>query len=313
MDIIKITDIDGFLIGNAEKIDSGTGVTTIISKSGATPGVDVRGGSPGTRETDLIASEETIDKIHSVVLAGGSAFGLDAASGVMTFLEEKDIGFDTGYGKVPIVSSAIIFDLDYKGSKVRPDKNMGYLSAQNAFKNNYKDGPLGVGAGATIGKILGYEASMKSGVGSFAIKINNLEIGAIIGLNALGSIYENNTLIGGPILDGKVQDTFSLLVQGFKGGFPSNTTIGAVLTNGDITKAQANKVASSAHNGLARSIKPVHTSMDGDTLFVLSSNKVKADINVIQSLSAYVVEKAVINAFKSVVSDDHLKCFNDFK
>lgn len=313
MDIIDIKDVSGFFIGNAQSFEGGTGVTTIISKSGATPGVDVRGGSPGTRETDLIASEETIDKIHAVVLSGGSAFGLDAASGVMKFLEENDIGFDTGFGKVPIVSSAIIFDLDYKNSKIRPDKDMGYESAKNAFKNNYKDGSLGVGTGATIGKLLGYNSSMKSGVGSYAIKVNDLEIGAIIGLNALGSIYEKNELIGGPISNNERQDTFSLLMKGFKGGFPSNTTVGAVITNADLSKPEANKIASSAHNGLARSIKPVHTSMDGDTLFVLSSNKVKIDNNIVQALSAYVVEKAVINAFKSIEKDSSLKCFGDFK
>lgn len=312
MNRIDIKDIDGFLIGNSEDQEKGTGVSVILSENGATPGVDVRGGAPGTRETDLIRSEEMIEKIHAVVLAGGSAFGLDAVSGVMEFLEEKGIGFDTGFSKVPIVPAAVLFDLGYKDPRRRPDKAMGYDACKNARDRNYKDGSYGAGAGATVGKILGPASAMKSGIGSYAIEIGNVKIGAVVAVNAFGTIYEGEKLLAGPHKDHAVLSTEDLMVQGMEASFQGNTTIGCVLTNASLTKSQANKLASMSHDGYARAIRPVHTMVDGDTIFVMASGKVQTDFNLLGTLASMVMEKAIHAAVKSATCDV-LKTYRDIR
>lgn len=304
---ISIHDLTAFHLGNAENTEAGTGCTVILSPpEGAVPGVDVRGGAPGTRETDLLRSEEMMPIIHALVLSGGSAFGLDAAGGVMAHLEEAGIGFDTGVAKVPIVPAAVLFDLAYGDPQVRPDAAMGRTAAKNALLRNYQDGSFGAGAGATVGKILGPQAAMKSGIGSYALDINGLKIGAVVAVNALGSIYEEGKLLAGPLLSGVPQSTEELMMTGLSAGFPGNTTIGCILTNARLDKSQANKIASMGHDGFARAIRPVHTQADGDTLFVLGSGEEKADVNILGTLGALVVERAIHRALRAVSDDPHL-------
>ena len=308
---ISIKEIEGFRLGNMEDHENGTGCTVIFAENAAVPGVDVSGGAPGTRETDLIRSEEMMPEINAVVLSGGSAFGLEAASGVMEYLEENNIGFDTGFSKVPIVPSAVLFDLAYKNAKVRPDKKMGYDAMNMAMKDNYKDGSYGAGCGATVGKIMGINASMKSGIGSYAIEINGLKIGAVVAVNAFGSIYEDSKLIAGPLMDGHILSTEDLLIQGMEAGFKGNTTIGCVISNAKVTKSGANKMASMGHDGFARAIKPIHTMVDGDALFFMAKGEQEIDLNILGTLTAIVVEKAVHAAIKSVTEDELLKTYHD--
>lgn len=308
---ISIKEIEGFKLGNLEDNENGTGCTVIFAENGAVPGVDVRGGAPGTRETDLIRSEEMMPEINAVVLAGGSAYGLEAASGVMSFLEEHNIGFETGFSKVPIVPSAVLFDLAYKNPKVRPDKKMGYDAMDMAMKDNYKDGSYGAGRGATVGKILGMNSAMKSGIGSYAMEINGLKIGAVVAVNAFGSIYDGPLLIAGPLMDGHILSTEDLLIQGMEAGFKGNTTIGCVISNAKITKSGANKMASMGHDGFARAIKPIHTMVDGDTLFFMAKGDQEIDLNILGTLTAIVVEKAIHSAIKSVTEDELLKTYQD--
>lgn len=308
MNEISIHDIPGFSIGNAENLKAGTGCTVILAHDGAVPGVDVRGGAPGTREVALIDPMEMMPEINALLLSGGSAFGLDAASGVMKYLEEKGIGFETGYGKVPIVPAAVLFDLGYKDPKIRPDLTMGYDASKNAEAKNYQDGSFGAGTGATVGKILGPESTMKSGIGTYAVKVGDLMIGAIVAVNAFGTVYEGDHPLAGPHQMGQVLSTEDLLIGGLEASLKGNTTIGAILTNAKLTKAQASKVASMSHDGYARAIRPVHTMVDGDTIFTLAKGKVNADLNILGTLAAMIMEKAIHTAVKSA-EDDLLKTY----
>lgn len=306
---IKFVDIDGFKLGHAQDYEGGTGCSVILCEKGASAGVDVRGGAPGTRETDLLDPKEMVDKIHAVVLSGGSAFGLEAASGVMDYLENKQIGFDVGVTKVPIVCQAVLFDLPFGDYKCRPNKKMGFNACINS--ENYFDdlnGNIGAGTGATIGKIKEFNSAMKGGLGSFAIQVGDLQVGAIVAVNALGDIYdENGKLIAGALDKNTMtlmntEETMLAEYNNQKNLFNGNTTIGAIITNATLTKAQANKVASMAHNGYGRAIRPVHTTADGDTIFAMASNKVIADPNVVGFLAAKVMEKAIIKGIKSAES-----------
>lgn len=304
---ICIQDIEGFLLGHSEDLEAGTGCTVLLSKEGASAGVAVKGGAPGTRETDLLEPTEMIEKVHGIVLAGGSAFGLDAASGVMEYLEECNIGFDVGVGKVPIVCSAVLFDLACGDSKVRPDKEMGYKAAKNAeiYKESI-NGNIGCGTGATIGKMLGPEYAMKGGFGSYAIEIGELKVGAIVGVNCVGDVIDpkNGQIVGGALNkeEKKFYDTQKFLFENYDKSikaFKGNTTIGVVLSNAKFTKAENKRIASVSHNAFARTIKPAHTMFDGDTIFSISSGLVEGDINLVAELSTYVMEKAVINAINN--------------
>ncbi|MFA9397245.1 MAG: P1 family peptidase [Clostridiaceae bacterium] len=305
MNEISIYDIEDFKIGHAGNLKAATGCTIILCKNGATAGVDVRGGAPGTRETDLLNPVNLVDKIHGVMLSGGSAFGLDAASGAMQYLEENNIGFDVSVTKVPIVCSAVLFDLTIGNHKIRPDKTMGYEACLNSEKNiKYKDGNIGAGAGATLGKILGPSFSMKGGLGTYAIRVGDLEIGAIVSVNCLGDVYEDNKIIAGAY-DKENQtflDTEKILIDRYdnnKNLFSGNTTIGTIITNAKITKSQASKISSMAHNGYARCIKPSHTMFDGDSIFTMASGKIDCDISCVGHLASIVMEKAIINGVKS--------------
>lgn len=313
----EYTAIDGFLIGSAQDMTGLTGVTVIICKDGMTAGIDIRGGSPGTRETDLLDPVNTVDKIHAAVLSGGSAFGLAASTGVMKYLYENGIGFETGFVKVPIVSQAVLFDLPVGEGFAFPDEKMGYSACQNA-KTCVDVGGTGAGTGATIGKIRGYEYAMKSGLGYAKLKTENgVETAAIVAVNALGDIYENGKIIAGALSDDKKSfaDTEKILLnlKKAKTWNGQNTTIGAVMTNAALSKAQMKKVAQMAHDGYARAIKPVHTSLDGDTIFALSSAKVPGSVDITGHMGAICMEKAIINAVKSAKSFQNLISFDDLK
>lgn len=315
---ISFTSIDGIRVGHAEDTKAATGCTVIICEEGATAGVDVRGGSPGTRETDLLDPKNLVDKVHAVLLAGGSAFGLDAASGVMKYLEERDIGFDVQLTKVPIVCGAVLFDLAVGDYRVRPDFNMGYEACLKATDEECPSGNVGAGTGASVGKFLGMERAMKGGLGSYALQIGDLKVGSIVAVNALGDIIDPES---GEILAGLLDEegkrlvgTENIMAASYserKNIFSGNTTIGLVVTNGIFTKAEANKIASMAHNGYARSIRPAHSIFDGDTIFTMATGRVEADINVVGFLAARTMERAVVNAIKSAESAYGLKAHRD--
>lgn len=314
-----ITDVEGIKVGHSQSNEGMTGCTVVICEDGAIAGVDVRGSAPGTRETDLLNAEKMVNEIHAVLLSGGSAFGLDAAGGVMKFLEDKKIGFDVGVTKVPIVSAAVIFDLDIGDYTIRPDFNMGYSAAKNATDEEESQGNIGCGMGATVGKILGPEYSMKSGIGSASMNIGELWVGAIIAVNSFGDVYDyetNNILAGAyDYKNKKLLNSYKIMKEEKKSKDFSmkNTTIGVVATNGLLSKPEANKVAQMAQNGLARSINPIHTMYDGDTIFTMSTGKVKSDVNLIGTLSSEVVSRAITNAILSTNSYKNILSYKDLK
>ncbi len=298
----SITLIDGIRVGHAQDYEAITGCTVILCEKGAVGGVDQRGGAPGTRETDALQTVHLVDKVHAVMLAGGSAFGLDAASGAVRYLEEKKVGFNVGVARVPIVPAAILFDLGIGSSKRRPDAGMGYLACMNASKGAPAEGSVGAGTGATVGKILGMGQSMKGGIGTAAIEIGaGVQVGAIVAVNAFGDVIdpETNQIIAGarslkkgPVRIGKGEfaDTMkvmkSLVGRTVFGAVQrGNTVIGVVATNAKFDKEGATKAARMAMNGVARTIRPANTMLDGDTLFALATGKRKADVNVISKHS----------------------------
>lgn len=306
MTIGNITDVPGIKVGNAEDLEALTGCTVIVTEEGAVCGVDVRGAAPGTRETALLDPINTVNEVHAVCLAGGSAFGLDSASGVMQYLEEKEIGLDVGVAKVPIVPAAVLFDLPVGNPKIRPDKEMGYKAAKQAVKGSFSFGNSGAGCGATVGKLTGLENCMKGGLGSASLTLDNgLIIGAIVAVNAVGDIRDpsNREILAGPINPetGELVDSL-LYLQKNRGNkiLPGmNTTIGVVAVNAKLTKSEAKKVAQMAQNGLARTIYPVHTSLDGDTVFALATGEESYSVDLIGSMAAQVMEEAIIAAIKS--------------
>lgn len=296
---IPITEIEHIKIGNAEDREHATGCTVILCEKGAPAGIDVRGGGPASRESELLSPVAAADKIHAVLLSGGSAFGLDAAGGVMEYLEQKDIGVDTGAAKVPLVCCSCLFDLQLVSKLVRPDKAMAY----KACSGSYQDGNYGAGTGATVGKYRGTEYMMKSGIGSYAVQIGDLKVGAIVAVNALGDIFDYRTgrQIAG-LLNQEKNGYLSTEEEMYKQCgqvrdlFTGNTTIGAVITNARFNKAQMNKIAAMAQNGYARAVRPVHTEADGDTVYALSVGDVTADINGVGTLAAQVVAEAIRKA-----------------
>lgn len=311
-----ITDVEGIKVGHKENLEAMTGCTVIIAEDGATGGIDVRGSAPGTRETDLFQDKKTVDKVHSIVLAGGSAFGLDASSGVMKFLEENGIGFDVGIAKVPIVSSAVIFDLGIGNKMVRPDFQMGYEAAKLASTKEKRQGNVGAGTGATVGKVMGMDFSMKSGLGSASVSLGDLVVGAIVSVNAVGDVFDfrDNSKIAGVYDYGndKFLDTNEIIKSGFLQRYSGmNTTIGVIATNAILSKAQGNKLAEMGHNAYARCINPVHTTMDGDTVFALGTNKVEADINLVGILGVEAMMRAIVNGIKSAKKFEKFYAYDD--
>ncbi|MFA5523627.1 MAG: P1 family peptidase [Tissierellales bacterium] len=315
---IQFTDIDGIKVGNAQDIESATGCTVIICENGATAGVDVRGGSPGTRETDLLNPVNMVEQIHGVMLSGGSAFGLDAASGAMKYLEERNVGFDVQVTKVPIVCSAVLFDLAIGDYRVRPDLKMGYEACMNATDIECPNGNIGAGTGATVGKLLGLQRAMKGGLGSYALQVGDLKVGAIVAVNCLGDVIDPST---GQTLAGLLSEdknsfigTENMMIVNYdskKNLFSGNTTIGVVATNAKFSKSETNKIASMAHNGYARTMRPAHSIFDGDTIFALSTGDEQADISTVGFLAARAMEQAVINAIKSASSLHGVRSYSD--
>ena len=307
---ISVREIKGLCIGQTEDADAGTGCTVLVCERGMAAGLDIRGGGPASRDTHLLDPLTAAQSIHAVVLGGGSAFGLGAADGVMAYLEKRDIGFDVGVTKVPLVAQSDIFDLTVGDKSVRPDRAMGYAAAKNAMEApNYRDGNYGAGCGATVGKLAGMETCMKSGIGSYAIQLGPLQIGAVVVVNALGDVYDWKTgrKVAGLLTPDKkgFRDSVALMQESIavhENRFAENTTIGAVVTNAAFTKPQLCKIAGMAHNGYARSIRPVHTSADGDSIYALSVGDVSADMDLVGTLAAEVMSEAILRAVTSAES-----------
>lgn len=305
-----ITDVKGIKVGHYTDRDGVTGCTVVLCEAGAVGGVDVRGSAPGTRETDLLRPMNLVEQVHAVLLTGGSAYGLDAATGVMRWLEERDIGFNVGVGVVPIVPAAVLFDLGIGNPKARPNADAGYHACQVASSGPVEEGSVGVGTGATVGKLLGPKFATKSGLGTASTKIGKgITVGAIVAVNAFGDVYdpEKNEIVAGlrePVLPGfantvrRMQGNIGQTILGL-----TNTTLAVVATDGYMTKECANKVAQMAHDGLARTIRPIHTMLDGDTVFSLATGvKPKkgrgVDPTVIGTAAAEVLAQAVLRAVK---------------
>lgn len=312
----NILDVKGLKVGQVQDENGLTGCTVVICEDGAVCGVDVRGSAPGTRETDLLDPINLIQKVHAVVLSGGSAFGLESTCGVSKYLEEKNIGFDVGVAKVPIVVGAVLFDLAAGDPKCRPDKEMGYRACEIASDEFLKQGNYGAGCGATVGKIKGPEYAMKGGIGSYSIKLDNgLVVSALIAVNAFGDVYEDGEIIAGVLNNSKTRilSSYELMKQGVsKGGFSiDNTTIGIVATNAKLDKAGCKKVSQMAHDGYAKAIFPIHTSHDGDTIFTMATGEVETDITLLGSLAVEVVEKSIINAIKNANGVKNILSYKD--
>ena len=289
----------GFSIGHEN--DEYTGVTAIICSEGAIGGVDVRGGAPGTHETDLLRNEKMMQKINAVALCGGSAFGMGAITGIMKCLHEKGVGYPIDNKVVPIVCGAVIYDLN-DAEYHYPTAESGYKAASRATSDDLRQGKVGVGVGATVGKILGMSGACPSGIGIAGVRVGNALVTAIVCVNALGDVTDPKTgkIVAGAKANGQFIDTKRFILENVSSNppFGTNTTIGCVVTDAKITKVQANKLASVAHNGLARTISPVHTDFDGDALFCLSSCKEEADFFALEIAVTQAVEQAVLNAVK---------------
>ena len=315
-----ITDVPGLQVGHAHDLRAQTGCTVILPEGGAVGGVDQRGGAPGTRETDALQTLHLVENVHGVLLSGGSAFGLEAAGGVMRYLEERQVGFNAGVARVPIVPAAILFDLGLGRADVRPDAEMGYQACLNASSDPPQEGNVGAGAGATIGKILGMGQAMKSGIGSASLHLGRgMVVGAIAAVNAFGDIVDPGSgeivagarsLQRGPLRIGEpgyFADTMAVMrtlvgrtILNF--AMREHTVIAVVASNARLNKEQTNKVAQMAQDGIARAVRPAHTMLDGDTVFALSTGKVKADVNIVGAFGADVLAQAILRAVRSARS-----------
>ena len=313
----SITDVRGIQVGHAQDLQALTGCTVIIAEGGAVGGVDLRGGAPGTRETDLLHPMHVVENVHAILLSGGSAFGLAAADGVMRFLEERQVGFDAGSARVPIVPAAILYDLGLGRADVRPDAEMGYQACLNASADPPEEGNVGAGTGATVGKILGPGQAMKSGIGTASINLGRgVVVGAIAAVNAFGDVLDPasgeivagaRSVQRGPIHIGAqayFADTLSVM-RGLVGrtildiAMRQHTVIGVVASTARFNKEQTNKVAQMAQDGVARAIRPAHTMLDGDTIFALSTGKVKTDVNLVGAFAAEVLVQAILRAVRT--------------
>ena len=307
----SIVDVPGLRVGHFTMAERLTGCSVVLAPEGAVGAVDVRGAAPGTRETDLLDPANLVDKVHAVVLSGGSAFGLDAATGVVRWLDEQGIGFETGYGRVPIVPAAVLFDLPVvrpgDDPKARPGAEAGYAACQAATKASPEAGNVGAGAGACVGKLFGLERCMKGGIGNASVRVGPWVVGALVACNAVGDVIDPATgqvLAGARTADGKnLLDTQRALLAGERSSRPlpgTNTTIGVVATNATLTKAQAKRLAMSAHDGLARSIRPAHTTLDGDTLFALATGTEAGavDLMLLTVMAAEATALATVDAIR---------------
>ena len=318
-----ITAVPGIAAGHWTDAGAATGCTVVLCGDSTIGGVAVRGGSPGTRETDLLDPMRRVDRVHAILLSGGSAFGLAAADGVQRWLEENGIGFETPHGRVPIVPAAILYDLGVGRADVRPDAEAGYAACVGA--NDYSplpSGSVGAGTGATVAKGLGQAGVVKGGIGSAYCRLpNGISVGAAVAVNAWGGIHDHRDggLIAGPRRDdGTMADPVEIILSG---EYPpgdttmTNTTIGVVATDAGLDKAQANFVASSAHDGLALTIRPCHTTGDGDTLFCVATGRNPAPVNMTSIVAAatHVVALAVIDAVRSATGLARIRAVGELK
>jgi L-aminopeptidase/D-esterase-like protein len=326
-----ITDIPGLRLGHATDLDALTGCTVILCEAGAVGGVDQRGGAPGTRQTDALYPMHLVEQVHAVLLAGGSAFGLDAAGGVARYLEERGVGFDVRVARVPIVPAAILFDLAVGRPDVRPTPDMGYQACLNASTGLVEEGNVGAGTGATVGKILGLQQAMKAGLGTCSLELTRgLRIAALAAVNAFGDVIDPSSgqIIAGArsfLRDGVrigrgeiFADTLHMMKE-LASNVPlnfarrQNTVIGVVATNARLNKEQVNKMAQMAHDGLARAVRPAHTMLDGDTIFALSLGNKTADINLIGACAAELFTEAILRAVRAAQSLPGLPALQDLK
>lgn len=313
-----ITAVEGIRVGHASDGDACTGCTVILCEGGAVGGVDVRGWASGTRELDALGSHHLVAQIHGVLLAGGSAFGLDAAAGVMRYLEERGIGFDVGVTKVPIVPGAILFDLGIGDSRTRPDAAMGYRACQAARADSVEEGSVGVGTGATVGKLFGVRHAMKGGVGTASVELaGGLRVGALAAVNAFGDVLDPETgaiCAGARDPDtGKLADTVLQMKRGRlrRAFYVQSTTLAVIATNARLNKAEAILVARMGQGGLTRTISPVHTTFDGDVIFSLATGQVDGDVNLVGQVGAEMVGEAVVRAVKTATSLGGLPAYRD--
>ena len=319
MHVISINDVAPVRIGQAQNEAAGTGCTVFICPEGMRAGLDVRGGGPASRESQILNPLAAAQIIHGIVLSGGSAFGLGAADGVMRYLEEKGIGYDVGVTHVPLVSQSDLFDLTVGDGKVRPDADMGYEAAKNAMENpNYKDGNYGAGTGCTVGKVTGMANCMKTGIGSYAVEVDGLKIGAVVAVNALGDIFDwkNGRKVAGLLSEDKksFRSTADVMGESFKvikNRFTGNTTLAVLITNARFDKAALCKIAGMCHDGYARSIRPVHTSFDGDSIYAVSAGELEADQEVVGTIAADVISEAILKAVTGAKSAYGFPCSSD--
>ncbi len=308
----SITDIPGIRVGHAQNEEALTGCTVILCEAGAVGGVDQRGGAPGTRETDLLRPGHLVDKVNAILLSGGSAFGLDAATGVVRYLREKGVGYNVGVSRVPIVPAAVIFDLLVGKADVYPDAEMGYQACLNASEARPAEGNVGAGCGASVGKILGPLQAMKTGLGTASLDAGGgVVVAALLVINAFGDVIDPQTgrIIAGARASQKPDLEFIDTLEVMKsplgamilggGETTSNTCIGVIATNARLNKEEANKVAQMAHNGLARTIRPAHTMVDGDTLFAIATGEVQTNVNIVGAFAAEVIAQACMCAITS--------------
>lgn len=292
-----LTDVGNLKVGHYSDTENMTGLTVILPDKSAPCGVDVRGSAPGTRETDLLNPINLVQGVNAIVLSGGSAYGLGSSQGVMEYLKDNNIGMNVGVGVVPIVCQAVIFDLAY-GKFSYPSSTDGYFACENSSYSDNSIGSIGAGVGATVGKILGMENSTKSGIGQASIKVEDLIVSSLICVNAVGDVFDkSNQQIAGVKKGEKFLSTMELMKEGYIAEKNTNTTIGIIATNASLTKTEATKIAQMSHDGLARSINPIHTMQDGDTLFVISVGDIKADISLIGALASEVVQEGVVSIF----------------
>ena len=311
----SIVDVPGLQVGHFTLSERLTGCSVVLAPEGAVGAVDVRGAAPGTRETDLLDPANLVDKVHAVLLSGGSAFGLDAATGVVRWLDENGIGFETGHGRVPIVPAAVLFDLPVvrpgDDPQARPGAEAGYAACQAASTAKPEAGNVGAGAGACVGKLFGLDRCMKGGIGNASVRVGPWVVGALVACNAVGDVVDpasGRVLAGARTADGTgLLDTQRALLAGERGKRPlpgTNTTIGVVATNATLNKAQAKRLAMSAHDGLARSIRPAHTTLDGDTLFAMATGTEVSppDLLLLTVMAAEATALATLNAIRQAQS-----------
>lgn len=314
-----LVDVPGFKVGHATNLSAATGCTVIICPPHTVGGVDVRGGAPGTRETDLLQPQNHVSEVSAIVLSGGSAFGLASANGVVQYLEDNGLGYKSGSGFiVPIVPAAILFDLLLGESTIRPDHAMGYLAAQNASTNIVAQGTIGAGTGALCGAMRGAKFATKGGLGSASIEIaDGLWVAAIVAVNAVGDVLDEQGKIMAGLRD--EDDNFVGMLNALRNSTPNpppidateNTVIGAIATNAKLTKAQTTKVAQMAHDGIARAINPAHTMYDGDTIFALASGEIRADTTMIGAFAAEAMAQAIRNGIRHATTLYEARAWND--